>query len=340
MMFGCQRRPRAASTTSTCLIVGAGLSGIGAGHQFGADVPGKTYAILEARARDRRHLEPVQLSRCPVGLRHAHPRLPVQAVDAEKAIADGPAILDYVRETARDGDVERHIRFGKRAVRANWSYADARWTVDVEDVDTGEVTQLTCGFLFMCSGYYRYDEGYTPDFAGVEDFAGQIVHPQHWPDDLDYTRQAGRRDRQWRDGGDPRARDGGRGRARHDAAALADVHRALPEKDRLANSLRRVLPDKLGLRDHPLEERAAGHGQLPAQPPPAARHEEHASARCIEQQLPAEHDSTTHFTPTLQPVGPAAVRRAGRRPVQRAASRARRRSSPTTSSGSPRPASG
>ena len=105
-----------------------------------------------------------------------------------KSIADGPSILEYVRETADASPASTsRIRFNHRVVSAAWSTPDARWTVEAERTDTGETVQLTCGFLFMCSGYYRYDEGYTPEFPGIERFGGQVVHPQHWPEDLDYA---------------------------------------------------------------------------------------------------------------------------------------------------------
>ena len=105
----------------------------------------------------------------------------------EKAIADGDLILDYVRETARENGIEEKIRFGHRVVRAEWSTAESRWTVEAERTDSGETVQLTCGYLWNCTGYYSYDEGYTPEFEGVERFSGPIVHPQHWPEDLDYA---------------------------------------------------------------------------------------------------------------------------------------------------------
>ena len=103
-----------------------------------------------------------------------------------KAIADGPSIRSYVQTTARDHGVEDSIRFHHRVVRAEWSSEDARWTVDAERTDTGETVQLTCSFLYGCTGYYRYDEGYLPHFEGRERFQGPIVHPQHWPEELDY----------------------------------------------------------------------------------------------------------------------------------------------------------
>jgi cation diffusion facilitator CzcD-associated flavoprotein CzcO len=104
-----------------------------------------------------------------------------------EAIADGSAILSYVRETAREHGIEDKIRFHHRVVRAEWSTTDAQWTVDVERSDTQDVVTLQAGFLYTCTGYYRYDEGFTPQFPGIERFAGPIVHPQHWPADLDYA---------------------------------------------------------------------------------------------------------------------------------------------------------
>jgi cation diffusion facilitator CzcD-associated flavoprotein CzcO len=106
---------------------------------------------------------------------------------AAKAIADGPSILDYVHETAREGDVERHIQYCKKVERAEWDSDAALWTVDARDTRTGEVTQVTCSYLFCCAGYYSYDDPYRPDFPGEENFKGPIIHPQLWPEDLDYA---------------------------------------------------------------------------------------------------------------------------------------------------------
>ena len=103
-----------------------------------------------------------------------------------KAIADGPSILDYVRATAAEAGIDKHIRFGHRVRRASWSGEQARWTVEAE-LPGGETATLTCGFLLMCSGYYRYDQGYLPELPGIGNFRGQVVHPQHWPQDLDYA---------------------------------------------------------------------------------------------------------------------------------------------------------
>jgi cation diffusion facilitator CzcD-associated flavoprotein CzcO len=106
-----------------------------------------------------------------------------------KAIADGPSILEYVRDTAREHGVEDKIRYRSRLVSAQWSTADARWTLAVEDPTTGAPTSLTCGFLLVCAGYYRYDEGYAPALPGVESYDGRLVHPQAWPEDLDHAGQ-------------------------------------------------------------------------------------------------------------------------------------------------------
>jgi monooxygenase len=167
------------------LIVGAGLSGVGAGYHLQAKCPGKSYAILEARDRIGGTWD---LFRYP-GIRSDSDMYTLgysfKPWDGAKSIADGPDILSYVRQTASDNGIDRKIRFGHRVVRAEWSTEDAQWTVEAEHGD--ETVRLTCSFLFMCSGYYRYDEGYTPDFEGVERFGGRVVHPQHWTDDVDYA---------------------------------------------------------------------------------------------------------------------------------------------------------
>ena len=169
------------------LIVGAGLSGIGAASHLRSRCPGKTFTILEARDAIGGTWD---LFRYP-GIRSDSDMFTLgygfRPWQEAKAIADGPSIRTYIRDTARDNDVERHIRFHHRVVRADWSSADARWTVEAERTDTHETVHFTCEFLFGCTGYYRYDEGFTPHFEGRERFKGDIVHPQHWPEDLDYT---------------------------------------------------------------------------------------------------------------------------------------------------------
>ena len=104
-----------------------------------------------------------------------------------KAIADGPSIRRYIEETARENGIDRKIRYRHRVLRADWDSANARWNLDVQRGDEPEPLRMTAQFLLMCTGYYRYEAGYTPEFVGREDFAGQVVHPQLWPEDLDYS---------------------------------------------------------------------------------------------------------------------------------------------------------
>jgi monooxygenase len=169
------------------LIVGAGLSGIGAAHHLQEAFPTRSYAIFEAREELGGTWD---LFRYP-GIRSDSDMHTLgyrfKPWTAAKSISDGEAILDYVRETAREGRIDSKIRFQHRVVRAEWSSEEARWTVEAERVNSGESVRLTCGYLWVCSGYYRYDEGFTPEFPGADDFSGEIVHPQHWPEDLDYS---------------------------------------------------------------------------------------------------------------------------------------------------------
>ncbi len=169
------------------LVVGAGLSGIGAGWYLQEKCPWASYAIFEARDAIGGTWD---LFRYP-GIRSDSDMFTLgysfRPWDGEKSIADGESILQYIKDTATAEGIDQHIRFHHRIVAADWSTADARWNVTAERTDTGETVHLTCGFLFSCSGYYRYDHGYLPDFAGMDDFAGTIVHPQAWPEDLDYA---------------------------------------------------------------------------------------------------------------------------------------------------------
>jgi monooxygenase len=169
------------------LIIGAGLSGIGAARHLQMRCPDRDYAILESRSGIGGTWD---LFRYP-GVRSDSDMYTLgysfKPWEERKAIADGPSILKYVRDTARENDIEQHIRFGHRVTSAAWSSTEARWTVDVERGDGKERMQFTCNFLFMCSGYYRYDQGFTPDFPGVHSFTGRVVHPQQWTPDVAYA---------------------------------------------------------------------------------------------------------------------------------------------------------
>jgi cation diffusion facilitator CzcD-associated flavoprotein CzcO len=282
------------------LIVGAGLSGIGAACHLQADCPGKSYAILEARERSGGTWD---LFRYP-GIRSDSDMFTLGYVfkpwREAKAIADGPSILNYIRETAREHDVERRIRYGHRVVHASWSSEGARWTIEAERTDTGERVQLTCSFLFGCTGYYRYDEGYTPQFEGRERFAGQIVHPQHWPEDLDY---AGKRVVVIGSGATavtliPAMAE----RAAHVTMLQRSPSYvlSLPGRDPLADLVRRVLPAKAA---YPIVRwknvlLATALFKLSRRAPDFVKR---LLRKGVEQRLPAGYDVETHFTPTYNP---------------------------------------
>lgn len=169
------------------LIVGAGLSGIAAAYYLQTRCPDKAYAILEGRAASGGTWD---LFRYP-GVRSDSDMYTLgysfRPWKAAKAIADGPSILTYVRETAAAYGIDKKIRFHHRVRRAEWSTPDARWTVEVVQGPEEKIVHLTCNFLLMCSGYYKYAQGYTPTWPGIDQFAGRIVHPQQWPADLDYA---------------------------------------------------------------------------------------------------------------------------------------------------------
>ena len=169
------------------LVIGAGLSGIGAAYHLQTLCPTRTYAILEGRDAMGGTWD---LFRYPgirsdsdmytLGYRFRPWRNP-------KAIADGPSIKTYIEETAAEYGIDRKIRFGHRVTGAEWSSAEARWTVDAEAGPERTPVRFTCNFLYTCTGYYDYASGYTPEWPGTERFGGRVVHPQHWPEDLDYS---------------------------------------------------------------------------------------------------------------------------------------------------------
>lgn len=168
------------------VIIGAGLSGIGAACHLQRNSPNKSYAILESREAMGGTWD---LFRYP-GIRSDSDMHTLgysfKPWKHERAIADGPAILDYIHETAKDYDVEQHIRYNQRVTKIDWDSDSAKWTLRI-DQEGERASKITCNFIYSCTGYYRYDKGYTPEFPGSDQFKGDLIHPQHWPEDLDYA---------------------------------------------------------------------------------------------------------------------------------------------------------
>jgi monooxygenase len=282
------------------LIVGAGLSGIGAAYHVQANCPHKTYAILEARdciggTWDLFRYPGIRSDSDMYTLGYAF-----RPWREAKAIADGPSILSYVRQTATDHGIDQKVRFHHRVLHAEWSTVDARWTVEAKRSDTQETVRLTCAFLLMCSGYYRYDEGYTPDFQGTERFAGRIVHPQQWTEDIDYA--------------DKRVVVIGSGATAvtlipalaQSAAHVTMLQRSpsyivsLPAEDPIANVLRRVLPARVA---YPIVRwknvlLTMLSFQLSRRRPGVVKA---LLRKGIEKRLPSGYDIDTHFEPRYRP---------------------------------------
>jgi cation diffusion facilitator CzcD-associated flavoprotein CzcO len=225
------------------LIVGAGISGIGAACHLTQKAPGKTFAILEARDSIGGTWD---LFRYP-GIRSDSDLhtfgYEFKPWTSDNAIAGAQEILDYLGEAVDEHGLVPHIRFGHKLLGADWSSDEARWTVRAERTDTGEPVELTCNVLFSAAGYYDYEAGYTPEFEGRDSFAGTIVHPQQWPEDLDY---AGKRV--------VVIGSGATAVTLIPAMAAQAAHvtmlqrspsyvMTLPAKDPIANGLRRALPD-------------------------------------------------------------------------------------------------
>jgi cation diffusion facilitator CzcD-associated flavoprotein CzcO len=282
------------------LIVGAGLSGVGAGCHLRRNCPDKTFALLEARDSIGGTWD---LFRYP-GIRSDSDMYTLgynfKPWAEAKAIADGPSIREYVRETAEEYGVDKRIRTGHRVVRAEWSSEDARWTVEAERMDMGETVQMTCDFLMVCSGYYSYDDPYMPEFKGTERFQGRIVHPQLWTDDVDY---AGKRV----------VVIGSGATAVTLVPAMAEkaehvtmLQRSpsyivtLPAEDGIANFLRRVLPAKLAYSivrwKNVLITMAVF--QLSRRRPKLVKA---LVRRGVQRHLPPGYDVDTHFKPKYNP---------------------------------------
>jgi cation diffusion facilitator CzcD-associated flavoprotein CzcO len=281
------------------LIVGAGLSGVGAACHLHDELPGKTYAILESRAAIGGTWD---LFRYP-GIRSDSDMFTLgyafRPWKDSRAIADGPAIRRYIEETAAEYGVTDHIRFHHQVLSASWNSDDARWTVTARRTDTGETGEITCSWLSLCSGYYRYDEGFRPTFEGEEHYTGQLIHPQHWPEDLDVTGK--------------RVVVVGSGAtavtlvptlAQH-AASVTMLQRtpsyilSLPGRDPLAQALRSKLPAKLA---YPIVRwknvlLSTAFFQFSRRFPNAARK---VIRRLTQKQLP-NIDVDTHFNPPYDP---------------------------------------
>ncbi|MEP5763669.1 MAG: NAD(P)/FAD-dependent oxidoreductase [Halieaceae bacterium] len=230
--------------TVDVLIVGAGLSGIGAAHHLQDKCPDKSFLILEGREAMGGTWD---LFRYP-GIRSDSDMHTLgysfKPWRQAKAIADGPAILEYINETATESGIDQHIRYQHLVTGMDWSSADSQWTVQVRRKDTGETLRFKCNFLLMCAGYYSYRQGHSPDFVGLEKFQGQVIHPQQWPEDLDYS-------------GKKVVVIGSGATAMtlipsmaEKAASVVMLQRSptyvvsRPDKDRIANALRRFLPER------------------------------------------------------------------------------------------------
>ena len=285
------------------LIVGAGLSGIGAGFHLQQKCPSKSYVILERRDCIGGTWD---LFRYP-GIRSDSDMFTMgysfKPWTEPKAIAEGAKILNYVRETAAENGIDKKVRFNHRVKHAAWSTPDARWTVEVERTSGEgriEIVRLTCNFLFMCSGYYRYEAGYTPEFAGTADFAGRIVHPQKWPEDIEY---AGKRVVVIGSGATavtlvPELAKKAKHVTMLQRSPTYVVSR--PAQDPLANKLRRNLPAKLAY--HLIRWRNVMWGmyffQLSRRKP--ARVKELILGG-VKMALGPDYDIATHFTPRYNP---------------------------------------
>ncbi len=282
------------------LIVGGGLAGIGTACHLAARSPWASYAIIEARHTIGGTWD---LFRYP-GVRSDSDMFTLgysfRPWEGDTSIVDGESILQYIKDTAVEARVDRHVRFRHRVTRVDWCSTESRWHVTVQQLDTGEVIEMACSFLVCCSGYYRYDRGYLPDFVGSEQFRGTVVHPQCWPPDLDCTRR--------------RVVVIGSGATAvtlvpalaQTAAHVTMLQRSpsyilsLPRRDATAARLQRVLPRRLSgpvLRWYKaLGTQAFYH--LSRRRPGFVRG---LLRRQAERQLPFGYDVDTHFTPRYDP---------------------------------------
>jgi len=282
------------------VIVGAGLSGIGAAYHLQDKCPGKSFVILEGRDAVGGTWD---LFRYP-GIRSDSDMFTLgynfKPWREAKAIADGPSILNYVNETADENHIREHILFGHHVVSTSWSTDQACWTVTVERGVKGDQVQFRCNFLFMCGGYYSYEKGYTPEFKGRERFQGTIVHPQFWPQDLDYS---GKRVVVIGSGATamtlvPSMADS--------AASVTMVQRSPtwlfshPDQDAIANLLRRLLPEKTAyaitrFKNTQLQRFIYHRSRV------APKKMKKMLLKMVRKGLGPDYDIETHFTPSYDP---------------------------------------
>ena len=282
------------------LIVGAGISGIGAAYHLQKNCPNKSYLIVEGRSDIGGTWD---LFRYP-GIRSDSDMYTLgyafKPWTHPKAIADAPHIMDYLRETIAENHLEQKIRFGQKVVSARWSSVDSRWQVEIKQEGKSEKTSITCNFLHMCSGYYNYAHGYTPDFEGTERFSGRIVHPQQWPEELEYE---GKKVLIIGSGATAVTLLPAMARS---AAHVTMLQRSptyvvsQPSMDKLANRLRKYLPGKLAyatIRWRNILRQRFIFGYFQKNP-------EAAKERLIgmvKDELGPDYDIETHFTPKYNP---------------------------------------
>jgi len=282
------------------LIVGAGLSGVGAGVHLHERCPAKSYVILEGRSSMGGTWD---LFRYP-GVRSDSDMHTLgyrfKPWRKAKAIADGSSILEYVKETAAEYGVDQHIRYEHLANKAVWSSEDATWTVEAVRKETGETVRFTCNVLFMCAGYYSYRHGFTPEFEGIERFQGTIVHPQKWPEDLDYKNK-----NVVVIGSGATAMTLIPAMAK-DVAHIVMLQRSptyvisRPDTDAIANALRRVLPERWAYSI----TRWKNVGMQQFLYRRTRTHPEKVKAKLLDmvrKELGPDYDVETHFTPSYNP---------------------------------------
>ena len=280
------------------LIVGAGISGIGSAYHLLDKCPGKTYAILEGRNALGGTWD---LFRYP-GIRSDSDMHTLgfnfKPWTEAKAIADGPSIRKYLHETANENEIASHIRFNHMVKSASWDSSQEQWTVVADH--QGEVVTLTCNFLQMCSGYYNYAQGYTPQFEGLESFEGQVIHPQHWPEDFDYS-------------GKNVVVIGSGATAMTlvpamaaDAASVTMLQRSptyvasRPDVDKIANNLRKFLPAKWAYaitRFKNVQMQRYIYNRTRTQPEQVKA----SLISMVKDALGADYDVDKHFTPSYNP---------------------------------------